>query len=67
MTNLILMRDKNTGKTAMYPESHLRLFPNMECVETEAPCTDCVFQPEPEDEDDEILLTEPTPRKRTKK
>lgn len=61
--NLILMRNKDTGIVAKYPHVFLELFPNLECVETDQMCTDCVFVEEPET----VELKEPTPRKRTSK
>lgn len=65
----ILTRDKNTGLLARYPEIYLKMFPNLECAETDAEvmCADCVFIPEPEPQEEIVALEEPTPRKRTKK
>lgn len=63
MNDLILTRDKNTGKLAKYPRSHLAIFPNLECAEEDEMCTECVFVPEVQ----EVTLKEPATRKKTSK
>lgn len=60
MNDLILTRDKNTGKLAKYPRSHLDIFPNLECAEEDEMCTECVFV-------EEVTLKEPATRKKTSK
>ena len=69
----ITTRSKTTGLYASYPEHFLALFPDLEEVAEEEPCTDCGFQgfhePEktPTPATVEVQLKEPTPQKRTKK